>query len=196
MTLPVDALELAGIRTGDILRAEVRGPGQVCSSGRRTRWPGMPARSAAFTTRASSTSAARVGLTVLDAGVVIALLDATDAHHAAAIAAVTAARDREDTFMLPASAYAECLVAPHRRGEDAVAAVVDGFIDALPAHVEPADRSIAAAAARLRAAHGPALRLPDALVVATALVRRGDRILTTDSGWPAVAAPVEILATS
>lgn len=29
VTLPMDALERAGIRTGDILRAEVRGPGEV-----------------------------------------------------------------------------------------------------------------------------------------------------------------------
>jgi bifunctional DNA-binding transcriptional regulator/antitoxin component of YhaV-PrlF toxin-antitoxin module len=29
VTLPVEALERAGIRTGDRLRAEVRGPGQV-----------------------------------------------------------------------------------------------------------------------------------------------------------------------
>lgn len=29
VTLPVEALQRAGIRTGDTLRAEVRGPGQV-----------------------------------------------------------------------------------------------------------------------------------------------------------------------
>ena len=29
VTLPVDALRRAGIRTGDILRTEVRGPGEV-----------------------------------------------------------------------------------------------------------------------------------------------------------------------
>lgn len=29
VTLPVDALEGAGIHTGDVLRAEVRGPGEV-----------------------------------------------------------------------------------------------------------------------------------------------------------------------
>ena len=29
VTLPVDALEGAGIRIGDVLRAEVRGPGEV-----------------------------------------------------------------------------------------------------------------------------------------------------------------------
>ncbi len=136
-----------------------------------------------------------MGLTVLDAGVVIALLDAADMHHAAAVAAVRTARDRGDVLVLPASAYAECLVSPHRRGPDAVA-VVDRFLDALPARVEPADRSIAGAAAALRAAHGTALRLPDALVIATALVRGADRIVTTDAGWPAVPVPVEVLATS
>ena len=136
-----------------------------------------------------------MGLTVLDAGVVIALLDGADVHHAAAVAGVRAARDRGDVLVLPTSAYAECLVSPHRRGPDAVA-VVDRFLDALPAHVEPADRSIAAAAAALRAAHGTPLRLPDALVIATALVRDADRILTTDAGWPAVPVPVEVLATA
>ena len=29
VTLPVEALRRAGIRTGDVLRAEVRGPGEV-----------------------------------------------------------------------------------------------------------------------------------------------------------------------
>lgn len=136
-----------------------------------------------------------MGLTVLDAGVVIALLDGADAHHAAAVAAVSAARDRGDVLVLPASAYAECLVSPYRRGPDAVA-VVDQFLDALPARVEPADRSIAGTAAALRAAHGTSLRLPDALVVATAIVRSADRILTTDAGWPAATVPVEVLATT
>ena len=135
-----------------------------------------------------------MGLTVLDAGVVIALLDAADAHHLGAVTSVRTARDRGDVLVLPASAYAECLVSPHRRGPDAVA-VVDRFLDALPARVEPADRPIAAAAAALRAAHGTALRLPDALVIATALVRDADRILTTDAGWPAVPVTVEVIAT-
>jgi predicted nucleic acid-binding protein len=134
-----------------------------------------------------------VGLSVLDAGVIIALLDAADAHHAAAVAALRIARDRGDVLVLPASAYAECLVSPQRRGPDAVA-VVDRFLDALPVRVEPADRSIAAAAAALRATHGTALRLPDGLVIATAIVLGADRILTTDAGWPAVPIPVEVLA--
>jgi predicted nucleic acid-binding protein len=136
-----------------------------------------------------------VGLTVLDAGVVIALLDAADAHHVAAVASLRIARDRGDVLVLPASAYAECLVSPHRRGPEAVA-IVDRFLDALPAQVESADRSIAAAAAALRAVHGTALRLPDALVIATAVARDADRILTSDTGWPAVPVRVEVLATA
>jgi predicted nucleic acid-binding protein len=136
-----------------------------------------------------------VGLTVLDAGVVIAILDASDAHHAAAVEAVTRAREGGDTLVLLASAYAECLVSPHRRGPEAVA-VVDSFVDALPARVEPASRAIAGAAAELRARHAGALRLPDALVVATALVLGADRLLTTDAGWPALPVPVEVLAPS
>ena len=135
-----------------------------------------------------------MGLTVLDAGVVIALLDASDVHHAAAVAAVTNARDQGDALILPASAYAECLVAPYRRGDDAVA-LVDRFLDALPARVEPADRAIARAAARLRAQHGPTLRLPDALVIATALARDAASVLTTDTHWPVVSVPIEVVST-
>jgi predicted nucleic acid-binding protein len=134
-----------------------------------------------------------VGLTVLDAGVVIAILDASDAHHTAAVSAVAEARERSETLVLPASAYAECLVAPHRRGPDAVA-TVDAFVDALPARIEPATREIAATAAELRARHAGGLRLPDALVVATALTLGADRLITTDARWPPLSVQVEVLA--
>src|SRR5574340_1777608 len=108
-----------------------------------------------------------MGLTVLDAGVIIALLDDRDTHHQGARTALTAARDAGDRLVVPASAYAETLVAPFRQGV-AMADVVDALIDALPAAIEPASRPIARRAAELRATHGNRLRLPDALVVATA----------------------------
>ena len=132
-----------------------------------------------------------MALTVLDAGVVIALLDATDAHHSAARAALREALDRGDDLVLPASAYAECLVGPLRRGPEA-AATVDAFIDALPARVEPVTRSIARAAA-LRARHGRAVRLPDSLVLATAIELQAHRLLTTDAGWPPLDVPVQVI---
>lgn len=105
-----------------------------------------------------------MGLTVLDAGIVIAVLDSSDTHHAAARVALLATVHARDALILPASAYAEVLVAPQRQGPAAVAAV-DAFLDALPATVQPITKQIARAASGLRAAHGRRLRLPDALVV-------------------------------
>ena len=133
-----------------------------------------------------------MALTVLDAGVVIAILDASDVHHQAALAGVKSAVDRGDELVLPASAYAEVLVAPHRRGRQAVA-TVEAFVDALPARVEPATRAIAAIAAELRARHGAKLRLPDSLVVATALGLGAERVLTTDARWPRLPVTVEVI---
>jgi predicted nucleic acid-binding protein len=133
-----------------------------------------------------------MALTILDAGVVIAILDASDVHHQAALAAVASAVERGDVLVLPASACAEVLVAPHRRGGDADA-TVDAFVDALPARVEPATRPIVATAAELRARHGPKLRLPDALIVATALVLDAERVLTTDARWPRLPITVEVI---
>ena len=135
-----------------------------------------------------------MGLTVLDAGVVIGVLDEADRHHAGATASLIEARDKGDELVLPACAYAECLVSPHRRGPEAVA-IVDEFLDALPADIAPATRDIAAAAASLRATHGSALRLPDALVVATALILGADRIVTTDARWPLLQIAVDVVPT-
>jgi predicted nucleic acid-binding protein len=122
-----------------------------------------------------------MGLTVLDAGVVIAGLDADDAHHAAAAAALAAAQDRSDSFLLPASAYAEILVRPAARGIEVVARV-DAALDAMAISIADADREIARRAASLRARHST-LRLPDALVIATAIELEADHLLTTDRRW-------------
>lgn len=133
-----------------------------------------------------------MGLTVLDAGVVIALLDANDPHHAGARDALTASVERGDALALSASAYAEALVAPSRQGAAAIRAL-DGFLADLAVEVEPITRQIAKKAAGLRARHGKRVRLPDALVIAAALHLRADRILTTDRGWPRLAVRVDII---
>jgi predicted nucleic acid-binding protein len=125
-----------------------------------------------------------MGVTVLDAGVVIAGLDAADAHHAAAASALTAARNRGDSFVLPASAYAEVLVRPAARGNTTLARV-DAALDAMAIRIADADRDIARRAASLRARHS-SLRLPDALVIATAMELEADHLLTTDRRWKAI----------
>lgn len=133
-----------------------------------------------------------MALTVVDAGILIAALDATDVHHAASVEALRGCRQSGDTLVVPASAYAEALVGPSRSGADAIA-TVDAFLDALPASVEPATRDVAREAAALRARHGRALRLPDALILATAAVLSADQVLTTDAGWPVSGAPVTVV---
>ncbi len=127
-----------------------------------------------------------MGLTHLDSGVVIGFLDADDAHHPAARELLVRAADEGDHLALAASALAECLVGPARHGDGAVD-VVRTLIERLPAEVVHLDTDTATAAARLRARHG-SLRLPDALVIATAAVAGADRLVTTDARWPTATA--------
>lgn len=123
-----------------------------------------------------------MGLIHLDAGVVIGFLDEDDVHHRGAREVLVQAADEGDHLAMAASALAECLVGPARHG-DAAIDVVRTLIERLPAEVANLDAVTATAAARLRAQH-PELRLPDALVIATAAVAGADRLVTTDSRWP------------
>jgi predicted nucleic acid-binding protein len=127
-------------------------------------------------------------LTILDAGVLIAILNSDDGHHDRAREALSAARNRGDRLIVPASAYAEILVAPLKHS-----AASGDAVDALPASVEPVTREIARRAADLRARHGTRLRLPDALVLATAVVLEARRIVTTDARWPDVGMNVGVI---
>lgn len=123
-----------------------------------------------------------MAVTVVDAGVIIGLLDRTDAHHDAARTALRVCVERADRLLIPASALAEVLVAPSRRGGDAVDMVLD-LVERVPLRVVALGQPIAIAAAALRAQH-PALKLPDALIIATASLLAADILLTTDRRWP------------
>jgi predicted nucleic acid-binding protein len=123
-----------------------------------------------------------MGLTHLDAGVIIAFLDGHDAHHDAATSALATALEQADQLSIAASALAECLVGPARRSTKAVE-LVRTAIGRLPASVVLLDEQIATQAAVLRARHRT-LKLPDALVIATAEAAGADRLITTDRQWP------------
>lgn len=127
-----------------------------------------------------------MGLTHLDAGVIIAFLDGADAHHDAARAALSSSLDDAERLSIAASALAECLVGPARRSTTAVE-LVRTVIDRLPVSVVLLDEEIATQAAMLRARHR-SLKLPDALVIATAERSSADRLITTDRKWPAAKA--------
>ena len=123
-----------------------------------------------------------MGLIHLDAGVLIGFLDTSDAHHQTSRAALADALRRGDHLALAASALAECLVGPARRGESAVDAVRT-IIDRFPIEIISLDIEIATTAAKIRAAHR-ALRLPDAFIIATAIEQAADHLVTTDRKWP------------
>src|SRR5580700_10266093 len=100
-----------------------------------------------------------MGLIVLDAGILIGVLDGTDVHHLPALQALRRTEENLDRLVLPASALAEILVGPSRRGPEAVA-IVDGLLASLAIELVAIDEAIARRAALLRAE--TRLRLPDA----------------------------------
>jgi predicted nucleic acid-binding protein len=101
---------------------------------------------------------------ILDASVLIGLLDRADAHHQAAVDDVETADRRRQPLLAPASAYSESLVAFARAGRIADAREA---IMAMGIGIVPLTAEIAELAAELRAKHDR-LRLPDAMVIATA----------------------------
>ncbi len=131
-----------------------------------------------------------MALIALDASVLIALLEPGDVHHQAACAAFDV--HAEDDLRIPAHTLAEALVHPMRAGKDREAR---RLIAALEIAVDPVDEAIAVAAAKLRALHGNALRMPDALVIAYADVRKATRLLTADARWTAWSRRVELVST-
>jgi predicted nucleic acid-binding protein len=123
-----------------------------------------------------------MGLIHLDAGVVIGFLDADDAHHQPAAQALATSLQSGDRLAMAASAFAECLVGPSRRGERAVATIRDLF-ERLPIDIIDLDADTARRAAALRAKHA-SLRLPDALVIATASESSAECLITAGRRWP------------
>lgn len=129
-----------------------------------------------------------MGLIAVDAGVMIGYLDHDDAFHNACYEFLLDSRTKAST-LLPTVAYAESLVAVLRSGMS-----VDWYADILGRlriHIGAFDAKTADLAASLRVAalHDRRKRqwkMPDALIVAETLDAGADRIVTTDSRWPAV----------
>lgn len=125
---------------------------------------------------------------ILDASIAIAFLDRSDDHHERAVEAIAGSRSEER--ILPASAYSELLVRAYRTGDHAVAAI-DRLISDFVIRIHAIDAGTARRAAELRAAHA-SLRLPDALVIATAEVLNGT-ILTADRSWQKFSRRVRVI---
>ena len=130
-----------------------------------------------------------MALVVLDTSIVIAFLDPDDALHEAAVQSL--ADCQHDELIVPASAYAEMLVGPYRSGAKAVAEIELFFAD-FAIRIEPITVTIARAAARLRG-RSKSLRLPDALVLATADELGAEMVLTGDASWARSSRRVKVL---
>lgn len=129
-----------------------------------------------------------MALIALDASVLIALLDPDDAHHDASRRALDAHAGED--LRIPAHTLAEVLVHPMRAGKGREAR---RLIAALEIAVDPVGEAVAVAAAKLRARHGSALRMPDALVIAYADAHRASRLLTADARWSAWSRRIELI---
>ncbi|MFG1921111.1 type II toxin-antitoxin system VapC family toxin [Cryptosporangium sp. NPDC048952] len=129
---------------------------------------------------------------LFDASVVPAALNSTDALHLPAVSATRGGRDAGHEFIVLMSVLAEVLVRPARRNVRELRHGRELTI-ATFGPPEPIDEKIAVAAATRRARHS-ALRLPDALVLATAEVLQADRVLTGDKRWCALDDRVHLIA--
>lgn len=129
-----------------------------------------------------------MGVTVIDASVLIGLLDPRDALHSRAAAGFRV--HARDDVVVPVSAYSETIVDPARLDPSRVDAV-DLFLDSFPIRVLPVDREIGRRAAQLRAGHR--LGLPDALVLASGDVLEAEVVLTADAKWLKVSPRVVVV---
>jgi predicted nucleic acid-binding protein len=122
-------------------------------------------------------------LILLDSTVIVGFLDGDDALHEVAVARF---RELAGTQSLAASviSHAEVMTGVslgHHAQEH-----VDGFFDALVKDLLPVEKRVAARAATLRGKH-TSLRMPDALILATADIHDDiQAVLCADGAWPKV----------
>jgi predicted nucleic acid-binding protein len=129
---------------------------------------------------------------LLDSVAVAAFLDRDDAFHAAADTRIRQLAGR-DTLIVSVITYAELLTGA-RLGHHERSAV-RGFFSQLIDEVHSVDRAVAERAADLRS-QKPSLKMPDALILATADLHHADLVVTADDRWPGVgiSSRVELLA--
>ena len=130
-----------------------------------------------------------MALVVLDASAIIAFLDPHDALHDAAVDAL--GEHQHDELSIPSTVYAEILVAPYRRGAEAVADV-EAFVRDFAIRIDATTPAIARAAAKLRS-ESRSLRLPDALLLATADELAADVVLTGDESWARISSRLTLI---
>jgi predicted nucleic acid-binding protein len=117
-----------------------------------------------------------MGSVAVDSGVLIALFDSSDVHHVWSVEQIQEIVTARHAIVISALTVAEVLVRPAQAG---AAEAVRADLTSLRPRVVDVDADLAARAAELRASRS-GLRLPDAIIVATALLAQCDYLVTTD----------------
>lgn len=130
-----------------------------------------------------------MGLTHLVSGVIAGLLNANDAHHQNAASFLAKALEDRHHLAISSIVFSECLLGPLRWGDGSEQIIID-LMAKLPIQIVDVTHHVAYLAAQLRASH-QMLRMPDAIVIATALTSEADVLATTDSKWSLLTPPDE-----
>lgn len=129
-----------------------------------------------------------MALSVIDASVLIAVLDGAHVFHDIAERALSHAAS-QGNLVVPSIAFAEVLVLPYRRGQN-VGETVEMQLRAL-GEVMAVDEHVASLAAQLRARRD--VKLPDALIIAAGMLRNAE-ILTLDRRWATIDPRVRVIS--
>ena len=139
ITLPVEAMRAAGLRAGEEITVRSIGDGElICRPGFQDP-PSRGYRNGNLRRGRTRPPARRVEALILDASVLVGLLDSADAHHSRAVNDVECADQTDRPLFAPASSYAEALVAfaladRTRDARDAIAAMGIPNTNTAPTH--------------------------------------------------------------
>lgn len=135
-----------------------------------------------------------MGLTSLDTGVIIGLLDGSDSFHTASREALAEAL-AQGRVHIPAVVYAESAIAVIRAGW--TVDLYNEVLARLPVDIGTVTPQVAAGAAELRAAalsdrRRRQWKMPDALVIADATAAGAHTVVTTDASWPPLGSLIDV----
>ncbi|MGS2643663.1 PIN domain-containing protein [Streptosporangium sp. LJ11] len=122
---------------------------------------------------------------MLDTNVIVGLLDPDDALHGQARDAVRRWEDKMASFAISVITWGELRVGAVRKGV-AAERMLEAFRATVIDRIVGVDEATAESAALLRAAD-LTIRVPDALIIATARGAKADALLTTDRKFPGIA---------
>ncbi|MGC5015507.1 type II toxin-antitoxin system VapC family toxin [Streptosporangium sp. DT93] len=132
---------------------------------------------------------------MLDTNVIVGLLDPDDVLHGRACEAVRRWDDKAASFAISVITWGELRVGVVRKGV-AAERTLETFRVAVIDRIVGVDEATAESAALLRATD-LTIRVPDALIIATAREMRADALLTADRKFPGIAPElVELLRPS